>query len=678
MNATVAKMRSELRGYLDESIKAYPSKPRTEWVFDWPSQLTLVVNQIFWTHEVDEAFANIGKDKDAMKKYSETQVKQLTDLIALTRTELPKPKRTKVMNMITIDAHSRDIVNNIVEAKADKPDNFLWASQLKTYWDKDINDCRVGVCDASFPYGYEYLGNGGRLVITPLTDRIYITATQACWLCLGTAPQGPAGTGKTETTKDLSAQLGKGIYVFNCSPEMDYRTMGDIFKGLAASGSWGCFDEFNRLIPEVLSVCSVQYKAVCDAQRKKAALPGRGLEYIDKEGTKHEAIKDYKFLAADGIEMPLEEGCSGYITMNPGYIGRAELPESLKMLFRPITVVVPDRQLIMENKLMAEGFTEADILAKKFASLYYLLEDLLSPQKHYDWGLRAIKSVLVVAGTLLRSVEGQAESDVLFRALRDFNVPKILDIDMPVFMGLLKDLFPGVDPPRAHDHNFEEVIKQVAEDSGLICDEEFQLRVVQLSELMAIRHCIFLMGPSGVGRTECYRTLAKALEKGYDNPSNTYLSINNKKKVHVSDLNPKAVSTTELYGYIELATREWRDGILSNTMRDVANTQDDDPKWIILDGDLDANWIESMNSVMDDNRLLTLPSNERIRVEPHTKLVFEIRNLKFATPATATRAGILYISESTQWENMVGSWLKRVIPDYASKAKGHGLTLPSP
>ncbi|KAK9867723.1 hypothetical protein WJX84_004647 [Apatococcus fuscideae] len=666
----INKMRGELREITDRSVQAYPTKARDEWIFDWPSQIILVVNQIYWCMEVEEAFQKLEKGKkDAMQVYNEFQVKQLTRLIEVTRTELPKPDRQKVMNMITIDAHSRDVVENIITSGAASADTFQWKCQLRSYWDTALNDCRIRICDADFPYGYEYLGNGARLVITPLTDRIYITATQACWLCCGTAPAGPAGTGKTETTKDLSAQLGKSIYVFNCAPEMDYRTMGDIFKGLAASGSWGCFDEFNRLVPEVLSVCSVQYKCVTDAQKRKSGMPGRGLEHIDSSGRTVKAIENFTFIAADGIEMPLEEGCSAFITMNPGYIGRAELPESLKALFRPITVVVPDRQLIMENMLMAEGFVEAKVLAKKFASLYYLLEDLLSPQKHYDWGLRAIKSVLVVAGSLLRAQAGQVEADVLFRALRDFNIPKILAQDLVIFTGLLQDLFPGISPPRQRDLAFEQVIQDTAVKMGLTPEDDFILRVVQLSELLAIRHCVFLMGPTGSGRSECYKVLAKAIQTGSDKPVNTYLEATNRKKVVIRDLDPKAISTQELYGYVNMATREWKDGLLSYNMRELANVPDDNPKWILLDGDLDANWIESMNSVMDDNRLLTLPSNERIRLLPHMKLIFEIRDLKYATPATATRAGILYISEGTQWNNMVQSWLTRIVRPYAEKAK---------
>jgi dynein heavy chain, axonemal len=384
----------------------------------------------------------------------------------------------------------------------------------------------------------------------------------------------------------------------------------------------------------------------------------------------------WRFIAADGVEMPLEEGTSAFITMNPGYIGRAELPESLKALFRPITVVVPDRQLIMENMLMAEGFESAKMLAKKFAALYYLLEDLLSPQKHYDWGLRAIKSVLVVAGSLLRAEAGQDEADVLFRALRDFNIPKILFEDMVIFMGLLKDLFPGTNPPRKRDIAFEKVIVEEAKSSGLTPEDDFILRIVQFSELMAIRHCIFLMGPTGVGRTEVYRTLARALMAGTDEPVNDYLKMVNRQKIMIKDINPKAVSTQELYGYVNMATREWKDGLLSYYMRELSNIPDQNPKWILLDGDLDANWIESMNSVMDDNKLLTLPSNERIRLLPHMKLVFEIRDLKFATPATATRAGILYISEGDQWNNMIQSWTKRIMPQYAAKAKWKDPALP--
>ena len=108
----------------------------------------------------------------------------------------------------------------------------------------------------------------------------------------------------------------------------------------------------------------------------------------------------------------------------------------------------------------------------------------------------------------------------------------------------------------------------------------------------------------------------------------------------------KVTSTTELYGVVLMATREWKDGLMSKTMRSLGQIPDTNPKWIVLDGDLDANWIESMNSVMDDNKLLTLASNERIPLKPHMRMIFEIRDLRFATPATVSRAGILFISDT--------------------------------
>merc|ERR1719191_2517513 len=144
--------------------------------------------------------------------------------------------------------------------------------------------------------------------------------------------------------------------------------------------------------------------------------------------------------------------------MNPGYLGRSELPEGLKALFRPITVMVPDFQLIMSNMFMGEGFMESGALGLKFATLYALNKDLLSKSNKYDWGMRAIKSVLVVAGGFKRADASLSESAVLMRSLRDTNVAKIDGDDLKIFMGLLADLFPGVDVPRFRDHDFEKVI----------------------------------------------------------------------------------------------------------------------------------------------------------------------------------------------------------------------------
>jgi len=176
--------------------------------------------------------------------------------------------------------------------------------------------------------------------------------------------------------------------------------------------------------------------------------------------------------------------------MNPGYIGRAELPEGLKALFRPMTVMVPDMVLICENMLMAEGFQTAKSLASKFYGLYSLLRDLLSKQRFYDWGLRAVKSVLRVAGGFKRAEPDIDEQLILMRALRDLNVPKIAQQDMVIFFGLLGDLFPGINPPRKVDMDLEDAVAVATEELKLHPDEVFMLKVVQLEELLFIRHCV--------------------------------------------------------------------------------------------------------------------------------------------------------------------------------------------
>jgi dynein heavy chain len=636
---------------LKRSLARYQAMLRHEWLMfnneetgdpADPAQIILLAVAVNYVAEVEDAYLEVGGgNANALVEYNAKQQDQLGELVKLVAGSLTGAERMRVMVCITMDAHGRDVVDRMYKEGCTEMTCFQWQSQLKhkyrvspphaSFRDRDPalrgaggERSEIQIADVVVPYDYEYLGNGFRLVITPLTDRIYVTCTQALNLCMGCAPAGPAGTGKTESTKDLANALAKCIYVFNCSPEMDYQGLGNIFKGLAASGSWGCFDEFNRLIPEVLSVCTVQFKAVCDACR---ALQAR--------------------VTIEGDEVSLDATCGAFITMNPGYLGRSELPQGLKALFRPMTVMVPDLVLICENFLMASGYYEAKLLASKFYCLYNLLKELLSKQNHYEWGLRAVKAVLYVAGIFRREDPDMGEQELLMRALRDSNTPKIVAEDEVVFHGLLGDLFPGLSPPRKVLPERELAILKAYDHYQLHPDPLLTEKAVNLEELVGIRHCNFIMGPPGSGKTMCWKTCVH-MRATMGDPT------------LIKDVSPKSVKTEELYGFISLATREWKDGMLSIMMRNLGVIPDEQAKWIMLDGDLDANWIESMNSVMDDNRMLTLASNERIPLKPYMRLIFEIRDLQHATPATASRAGVVYIPTEggNQWKAILIAWLK--------------------
>ncbi len=274
--------------------------------------------------------------------------------------------------------------------------------------------------------------------------------------------------------------------------------MADIFRGLAQTGTWGCFDEFNRISIEVLSVVATQVKTVQDCIKKLAIVSNREPEYQHlPPGLPPVKIGNFMF---EGDLISITPTCGFYITMNPGYAGRTELPENLKALFRSCAMIRPDLKLICENMLMSEGFQAARVLSIKFVTLYELSSELLSKQAHYDWGLRAVKSVLRVAGGLKRGEPDKGEDELLMRALRDFNTPKIPANDTPIFLRLIADLFMGLDAGLKVNDKLKDIVQVVTKEEKFQPDDAFVLKVLQFQELLDVRHSVMLLGPSGCGK----------------------------------------------------------------------------------------------------------------------------------------------------------------------------------
>ncbi|KAF7729943.1 hypothetical protein EC973_003356 [Apophysomyces ossiformis] len=649
MRVSLALLLSDAVGELESIYNAeeMSSDDFMAWVDRYPAQLVVLAAQITWTQSVDKALTVMGEaasdDSSPLQSAIELVERNLNVLADAVLLDLSAIKRRKCEHLVTELVHQRDVSRHLLANNVASAKDFNWLYQMRFYFNSTVENpihrLTINMANASFYYGYEYLGVVDRLVQTPLTDRCYLTLTQALEQRLGGSPFGPAGTGKTESVKALGVQLGRFVLVFCCDETFDFQAMGRIFIGLCQVGAWGCFDEFNRLEERILSAVSQQVQTIQLGLKAATTNPNKEIELVGRN-----------------VKVNTDTGI--FITMNPGYAGRSNLPDNLKKLFRSIAMTKPDRELIAQVMLYSQGFRTAETLASKVVPLFNLCAEQLSPQSHYDFGLRALKSVLVSAGNLKRErlatlrreidagnaqdteyatiSESVPEQQLLISSIRETMVPKLVQDDIPLLTSLLADVFPGVHYAPVNLDRLKEELKKVCEERRLVAGDAWMEKVIQLYQIQNIHHGLMMVGPSGSGKSTAWKTLLTALERCENVEGVAYT------------IDPKAIPKDALYGTLDPTTREWTDGLFTHILRKIVdNVRGESQKrhWIIFDGDVDPEWVENLNSVLDDNRLLTLPNGERLNLPPNVRIMFEVETLKYATLATVSRCGMVWFSE---------------------------------
>ncbi|KAI7931816.1 dynein heavy chain [Pyricularia oryzae] len=637
MKATLAELLAEaVEQYTPIFASEQVDKAALQEFMDaYPSQIVVLATQVVWTTVVDQSLVDGGNNLQSIYDREVQVLRLLADTVL---GDLDVLLRKKCEQLITECVHQRDTIEKLIKLNASSPTHYLWLLQMRYVYVPEgdfIQRLHIKMANAKLAYGFEYLGVPERLVRTPLTDRCFLTLTQALCQRLGGSPYGPAGTGKTESVKALGVQLGRFTLVFCCDDTFDFQAMGRIFLGICQVGAWGCFDEFNRLEERILSAVSQQIQNI-------------------QLGLKQGAEDEKAQIELVGRQLHVNANTGIFITMNPGYAGRSNLPDNLKKLFRSVAMSKPDKELITEVMLYSQGFNQAKQISKQTVPFFDQCSAKLSKQPHYDFGLRALKSVLVSSGGLKRArltesegdigAEELVEPEILVQSIRETIAPKLIKNDVEIMTDIEKSCFPGISYVPANLQKLEEAMRTLAEERHLVVNDTWMTKVLQLYQIQKIHHGVMMVGSSGSGKSAAWKLLLDALQKveGVEGVS------------HIID--SKVMSKEALYGNLDSTTREWTDGLFTSILRKIVdNLRGEDSKrhWIVFDGDVDPEWVENLNSVLDDNKLLTLPNGERLNLPANVRIMFEVENLKYATLATVSRCGMVWFSEDTVTPGML-------------------------
>ncbi|CAH0562483.1 unnamed protein product [Brassicogethes aeneus] len=621
---TEKQMVETLRSMLIECRKYCKKDTFAELFRRWPEQIQQLHTQVLFTEAMENALVG---SKIRLRLYLKKVENAIQEKIKmLNNGALSNLERNKLKNLIITDINNKGVVKLLLENNVSRGNDFNWEMQLKYY--QQSEKCYVRTLKCTINYLFEYQGNLKQIIITPLTDRCFRSLINANCLHLNALIQGAAETGKTETVKSLAKAFAVLIITFNCSECFNYQTIEKFLKGAAMCGSWLCIKKINLVRSEILSIVYQDVLAIATSIKSKLLR-----------------------VALQGNVINVNPSCFVSMTVDINK-STSHFPENFKLLFRCITMTMPDLGIITQVGLHSLGFLHAPQLSNKINTSFKIFNDYFFSEKSQNFGLDCIKLLLKCCETFKLNHPELDEEGVVLNSIKKLITPRILNTDLSILCNTLGDLFPLNTTLDNNNQHLNDAITKTCQLLNLIPNDLLRSKIIEMHEYVKIKHGIIITGNTFSGKTTILKICGQIAES----------------QIICSFINPKTLNYQQLFGTFCPLSHKWSDGVVTKILK--YSNKESKARWLIFDGNIDSAWIDNINNLLENEKTYYISSGETINLNNNQSILFEVKDLSTASPTTISRCGVVHVdSTAVTWKCIVDTWSSAYNSDYLKNHK---------